>query len=168
MALWSPFCRLLQRPDIHCHPSFPHRAREDPLLHRRPGLLSPPHFQGRRRSGSVHTSGLNSRRGSWRVPSRCTDLGRCGSHWASRPWRTGPRRHRTAWWDEPSPLMPSLGRWGRRKALPVEQTMSVHTSQPFNLYRLPGVGAGPVRSSSAAPRRTLTTALLRRSITNRH
>ena len=64
----------------------------------------------RHRSGGGHASGVTSRRCSRRTPSCHTDLGRCGSRRPSISWRTGPRRRRMAWWDEPSPLMPASGR----------------------------------------------------------
>ena len=149
--------------------------REGPVPDRRPDLLPPPHHQGRggrrrhrrgqtwARSRGGYVPGVTSRRGRWCVPPRCTNPGRHRSHRASRPWRTGPRRHWIAWGDEPSPLMPASGRWRRRMAFP--SSRRCRYAHP-NLYRLSGVGADPSGGLAAVPRRTLTTVLRRRVITN--
>ena len=51
-------------------------------------------------------------------------------------------RRRIARWDEPSPFMPSSGRW-RRKAFPSRRRC--RRCAHVNLDSLSGVGAGPVR-----------------------
>ena len=102
--------RCLRRGTGAAHSRSPHRLRQEPVPHRRPRLLPPPHHQGRRRTVGVHTSGVTFRRGSKCTLSRSTGLGRSCWHQASTPWRTGPSRHRIACWDEPSPITPSSGR----------------------------------------------------------
>ena len=119
--------------------------REGPVPDRRPDLLPPPHHQGRggrrrhrrgktwARSRGGYVPGVTSRRGRWCVPPRCTNPGRHRSHRASRPWRTGPRRHWIAWGDEPSPLMPASGRWRRRMAFRRADDAGTHI-QTFIVY----------------------------------
>ena len=50
--------RCRRRPTGTARPRSPHRPRQDPLPHRRPGLLSPPHHQGRGRAGGGQAPGV--------------------------------------------------------------------------------------------------------------